>query len=868
MADVILEFGKNSTTTIKENEQTNISFNSQGSYIFSKIGANAVINSGYLPLTYEKATTDGTEIYNYNYNKIIYTVVEQNGKYTITQRVYKLSFSNNNDFITETVQTTETKDGTEIPINPIVYKNLTQKQFDNLNKNSEISLSVGENIFYKRSDADGKNSILNNNLFDFNSNNSQKGSLTLLNYFSVEQDGVKINETSIKNLLEQTNGLGILGDVNAINSLTINNGTFINETIIGGKLGDKLYSTKGNDTFQIVIGNAIKGDEIYDASQGDNIIFGILNESGIFESEETLDNIIFTKLGDDLIITRPVDTKTSDKITVLKYFETENPSINVNSSSIDKDTLILTTEGNLKKNNTLIGTDFSDKIIGGKKVDTITTGKGTDTVKASKGNDIITVDGEGTKTFYYNQDNNNDTIIVSNSLAAIDIEYDVDNDNEPSIFYSKDNNNLVLTRQYTKNNVTKTDGTVVFKDYFNEEGKLNITNTIKYKNTNISELIKNQKLLISGNAKKKNNLIGSIYADIITGGKKSDAITTSKGDDIINPGKGNDTITIDNYGAKTLNYGKGDGDNTIIFTDNIATLNIVYNSGVKNFVKNDYSYSKSGNDLVITRYYVTKNKKEQEISKSDGKTIIKDYFKTDGTVNISNKIYLDNSQTAINIENHNITITDGTYDSETNTTTFNGTVSKDIFNYNGKKSVAFEDLNNTNDTYNVNIKKGQSDLSINDNGGNDIMNINNKSKDLRLIFNVDKNGNVIKYRDDEENDYYSLLIFNKNSVKYNDYKNAFGMVEIFDYFKDISENSTSKYEAGAGIIETINTTDKTTLNMDNWINYVAGEVSKWLTESNTNKTSMEILNSDDKTSIKSLLQIFANIEYNETQINI
>ena len=871
MTNETLNFGQNKSITVNEGETANIFFYDNGNYLLSKLGTGVTINAGHLPLTYLKTTDQGNVNYNYTYKKIILTVTQQNNKYTVTQRVYKLGIDNASGIITETLMTTTTDSkGKEIPIEPVVYKNLTQKQFDDLNKESEYGIGLGENILYERcldyrDSAASDTSLISNDLFDFIEDSNQKGSIIISDYFSTEKDNVMMNGTSLKTLLEGTNGVGIMGDVNAINSLTINNGTFLDETIYGGKENDTLYATKGNDTFRIVIGSAVKGDTIIDASAGDGVVFGTLNENGEFIAEEDTNNIIFTKLGDDLILSRPTNTNKTDKVTVTKYFEATEPSIKVNGKIIDSTTLLLTMEGNPKKSNNLIGSDFADKFIGGKKTDKITTGKGADIINAGKGKDEITINGEGAKAININNGDGDDTVIFSDNTASLDIEYNVGEEYTSGIVFSKDGNNLVLTRSYTKDTVTKKDGTLTIKDYFKETGEVNLSNTIKCSQTNISDLISEQGLLIQGNPTKKNTLVGSSYKDIIIGGKKSDTITTGAGNDDITAGKGKDTITINANGDKTVIFGKGDGDDTIIFSDTTANLRLKYNSEVKNFIRNEYSYSKLGNNLVITRSYVTKNNKGQEVTKTDGTATIKDYFKSDGSVNISNNIYLDDSETPINVESIELPVTEGVYDTDIKTTIYTGTISKDIFSYNGKKSVAFEDPNVTDDTYNVTVTKGKSDLTISDAGGNDTMNITNKTSDLRIIFNVDKDGNVVKYTDEDKNDYYSILLFNKNSVNLNNYKNASGMIEILDYFKDIPEESESHYALGNGCIETVNTKDAKAVNMDGWINYVAGQVSAWLTKNEFDKTSMEILNSDDTNAVKSLLQVFNDASNNYTK---
>lgn len=123
-----------------------------------------------------------------------------------------------------------------------------------------------------------------------------------------------------------------------------------------------------------------------------------------------------------------------------------------------------------------------------------------------------------------------------------------------------------------------------------------------------------------------------MFNDLIIGTDNSDKIYTGKGDDIITAGKGNDTINITGSGKKTINIANGDGNDVIT---GIAKADKVTLSG--GIEKDTLTYSKLGNDLVITR---------DESEKGDGSlnatTTIKDYFKNsknagklDGVTNVS-----------------------------------------------------------------------------------------------------------------------------------------------------------------------------------------------------------------------------------------
>ena len=114
----------------------------------------------------------------------------------------------------------------------------------------------------------------------------------------------KITEAAIWGMLKELDPHSIYTPAKDVEAL--------NETITGGKSADNLYATDGDDVFQIIEGSAVKGDTVYDAKLGDNIVFGTLDDTGKFISDAGLDKITFSKSGDDLVLTRPVDSKKTD----------------------------------------------------------------------------------------------------------------------------------------------------------------------------------------------------------------------------------------------------------------------------------------------------------------------------------------------------------------------------------------------------------------------------------------------------------------------------------------------------------------------------------------------------------------------------
>ena len=131
--------------------------------------------------------------------------------------------------------------------------------------------------------------------------------------------------------------------------------------------------------------------------------------------------------------------------------------------------------------------------------------------------------------------------------------------------------------------------TITNIDKYNGNGIIVNTENGKYNNYNLFDVYE-----VEGN--KKNKFSGTNFDEEFNGTTSADKIYTGGGTDTVDAGKGNDKIYISGKGDKTITINKGDG-NDIIYTVQKA------DSVALDYDTDNLFYSKSGNNLIITRAY-------------------------------------------------------------------------------------------------------------------------------------------------------------------------------------------------------------------------------------------------------------------------
>lgn len=302
------------------------------------------------------------------------------------------------------------------------------------------------------------------------------------------------------------------------------------------------------------------------------------------------------------------------------------------------------------KNNKISGTKFKDYIVAGNKNDSISAGAnddilcggacndtikggaGDDTIYASAGNDMIygeageniiryqdtfiSFNGTDTITTYYG---GNDTIASGSGKDYIELL----DCTRADIKYAKSGNNLVITYDET------TGASLTIQNYFSKKGKTSVKEIslnqsgATYRDRAIDLVFEYNDILSQANKGIVDNrskstvnetLAGNYGYDKLTGGKGNDSIVGGLGNDTLYGGNGNDTL-VGGLGADKM-YGQA-GDNTYVFTGKAQGSDTIYTTsngtttldftgtGLK-FDKvgstdciDEYSYTKSKNDLVI-----------------------------------------------------------------------------------------------------------------------------------------------------------------------------------------------------------------------------------------------------------------------------
>ena len=242
------------------------------------------------------------------------------------------------------------------------------------------------------------------------------------------------------------------------------------------------------------------------------------------------------------------------------------------------------------------------KIVGGFTNDTITGSAKNDKMYGLGGNNTYIFNSDLETSF------GNDTVYATGNKDTLSFAQG------SKLEYTLKGNDVIVS---VKGEENANLGQVTIKDALKSEKNVNISvgeNEVKLENA-IQQLLK----FDQQGAKKGQTMNGTIFNDTFIGSDYNDKINTGAGDDTITAGKGNDTINITGAGEKTITIANGDGNDIIT---GIAKADKVTLSGP--FQSDKLSYSKSGNDLVITREEESATESKSAVTAT---TTIKDYFK-------------------------------------------------------------------------------------------------------------------------------------------------------------------------------------------------------------------------------------------------
>ena len=429
-------------------------------------------------------------------------------------------------------------------------------------------------------------------------------------------------------------------------------------------------------------------------------------------------------------------------------------------------------------NDVLYGEGGNDKIYGGNDNDVIFGDKGDDILSGDKGND--------TYVFTYNDEEQHDTIVLNSGTDTIEFAHynmsDAEFSDDNIAFHNSDGD-LLINYKMKNSSGNSFNNTIKVQDYFDKNLYSKLSN-IKFTyndSPNIAIMysqVLNQELNIITDIFNKtpiqydinsnivNKIKGTKFNDLITGGNYNDTISSANGNDIVDGGAGDDVIELGKHNDTVYgSYGDDkiymqDGNNAIIYENVYSGYDTIYGSAkgkdfiqLKGKTRNDITYLKNGNDLVIL---YDSNKKDDSITISKyfskkGKTSIKYIQLEDGYIDLvwdyneilsnalqGSKINHSKSSTEVNFEGTigYDTLTGSKYDD-----VISGLQGQDTLNGGSGNDTLIGGVGNDK----LYGQGGENTYEFNKNDGSDTIYFTSKTKsiiDLSAVGEVDENGIV------------------------------------------------------------------------------------------------------------------------------
>lgn len=665
--------------------------------------------------------------------------------------------------------------------------------------------------------------------------------------------------------------------INGTDGADILKGTALTDVITGGRGNDKLYGGKGENTF--VFKNGDGNDIVY--YEGGTDIIDLTGTDLIYNPDA--DDFLTCKENNDLIIKYNGET---DEVRLANYFKSKgNSKIRLKVNGIDGKGA---TEIGLDKvyvdanyfdetrGRTIVGTFLNDEIDGTQGNDTIKGGAGDDVIAGNMGNDKLY--GEtGNNKFYFCTGDGHDTIYQTKG-ANDTINFSDDNTikiselkigakgNDVVITYGKDYNDSVTISGYLKN--------------YQSNSSANSVKTIAAADGAIEDLQRyiaasGFKFETYGVKNIKNNLKGTVLADIIKGGDLNDVLSGYDGDDILYGEGGNDIIYGGNgndvlYGGKgddklygdagrnTYYFKEGDGKDTV-YMNAKGIDTIVFGSSLESTVNFDKSgnnlvinYGTNGDSVTIVNYLSTRNPSVKNIVFADYNKPRTD-FTTEAGWKLSD-IIIQGKIGALSFENLPNSVIGGQF----NGNRYNNLIiaadrysvveagdGNDTIYLQSKQAAAYGE--NGNDRYIVSSLANTT--YIEDNAGNDKLQILDSYKNIKLLFNIEVNGGKIANSSVDIDGLYIL-----NNSTYSRVKTK-GVKAFYENLPAVCIDDFSNTKIGTSV-KTIETKDGYYLG-ETQLNKLREEVASWLA-ANDYTSALNVLGSGDKADINNLLAVYQN----------
>lgn len=342
------------------------------------------------------------------------TIIQKSGKkYLITFKSYEWD-----DNLNYNEETEEYEGGwKENPSwEPYTYTEKEFKEIQSSMKHDGINLTVGTNTYYMDSE-----------YHIYAGASKSLAQITFKNYLKLAENGVKIGDTSLKELLEKAPGVGYLGNSDSSKKQTLS-GTFLNEHLTGGKNKDKINTGTGYDIVDAGEGNYTitlnsGNKELYFSAGDGNDTIKNANKADkiLIDLGENVYDYWFTKSGNNLVIKRMYENSVKEEnITVTDYFKNYNTDIDLKFADSESNVYLIENLTNAfklgeinpdgqaiefdysdSKAKSIQGTALSDYIIAGNKTTKINAGEGNNEIEFSPSGKSVTVtSGTGNDSYY------------------------------------------------------------------------------------------------------------------------------------------------------------------------------------------------------------------------------------------------------------------------------------------------------------------------------------------------------------------------------------------------------------------------------------------------------------------------------------
>lgn len=340
---------------------------------FTRVGNDLIIGSNAYHVIAEVCGT--------GFGKEVWEVSKTDEGYSITKNLYAWQGSDRG--YSDEVKSSETI-------------TMTEDEFVDFQQKQNVTLQEGQNTLYTTWPVI-PNPHKYYHMEDMGRYSPYNGKVILSNYFKYyKNDNVYIGDTSLKDIISEKPYYKQLFKSKYAKSYNVYD-TYRSDNLFGGDNADKITSLYNDDMIDAGKGNDKiylgKGNKEIVISQGDgkDTIYNFYKSDSVkFNFDETdIDNLTYTKSGNNLVINREYDGKKEQTI-INNYFKNYGKDNNIIISQGDVNLVEDLTKALIEgdehltintKSKTVKGTSLSDEAFSSKKNEVFKLGKGNDVIR-------------------------------------------------------------------------------------------------------------------------------------------------------------------------------------------------------------------------------------------------------------------------------------------------------------------------------------------------------------------------------------------------------------------------------------------------------------------------------------------------------